>query len=117
MNRRLIFDTDVKAVREEKLMGLRPEIYDEYDLIDAVPDADLSELWIPVEERVPDVDVSVLLICKNGAMFVGRRTHRYSYGKELRWCVGTALGSAKMLNKGRVTHWMPLPGVPKKEDA
>lgn len=112
--KRLLWDVDVKNIRDEKIRGLHPEILDEGDLIDAVPTADLRELWTPVDRGVPEADTRVLLLCKNGAMFVGWRTHRYSYGKELRWCVGTALGSTKMLNRGRVTHWMPLPERPKE---
>ena len=110
MNRRLIFDTDVKAVREEKLMGLRPEIYDEYDLIDAVPDADLSELWIPVEERVPEDEMTRVLVCLNNTNgligFPAVDTDRFWDGRWVRW-------------EGAVTHWMPLP-IPittNKEDA
>lgn len=71
--------------------------------------------WISVDERLPKPDEKVLILCKNGAMFVGKRTYRYSYGEELRWGVFTALGSVKVLNKGRVSHWMPLPEPPKED--
>lgn len=71
--------------------------------------------WIPVTERLPKPNLKVLILCKNDAMFVGIRTQRYSYGEELRWGVYSALGSLKVLTKGRVTHWMPLPNKPKEE--
>lgn len=66
--------------------------------------------WIPVNERLPEAEKSVLLLCKNKAMFTGYQCPDYS--GEARWRVHTALKSTKLLNKGRVTHWMPLPGVP-----
>ena len=113
--KRLVWDSDVKNIRDEKIRGLRPDIKDEWDLIDAVPTADLGELWTPVDRGLPEEGWSVLLLCKNGAMFVGRRTRAYAAKGETRWCVGTPLGSTKMLNKGRVTHWMPLPDKPKEE--
>lgn len=66
--------------------------------------------WIPVTERIPDTTDDVLMICKNGAMFTG---FCQMWGEEPRWKINTALGSYKSLNKGRVTHWMPLPERPK----
>ena len=68
--------------------------------------------WIPVTERLPDEDVSVLVLCKNHAMFVG--FYRV-YSQEGRWHTKTALNSSKLLNKGRVTHWMPLPEPPQEK--
>lgn len=70
--------------------------------------------WIPVSERLPEDDEKVLILCKNGAMFVGVRRSYYG-GTESRFKVCTALASTKLLNKGRVTHWMPLPDPPKGE--
>lgn len=65
--------------------------------------------WISVEERMPERDKSVLILCKNKAMFTGYQYPDYE-GKS-RWRIHTALSSTKLLNRGRVTHWMPLPGV------
>lgn len=68
--------------------------------------------WIPVSEWLPDEEELVLIICKNGARFVGyyKRSH---YNNEISWGIKTALNSTRWLNKGRVTHWMPLPEPPK----
>lgn len=70
--------------------------------------------WVAVNERLPDEDVLVLILCKNKAMFVGS-CFKANYENESRWKIRTALSSTKLLNKGRVTHWMPLPKLP--EDA
>ena len=65
--------------------------------------------WISVKDRLPESDKSVLILCKNKAMFTGYQYPDYE-GKS-RWRIHTALSSTKLLNRGRVTHWMPLPGV------
>ena len=70
--------------------------------------------WIPVTERLPEGDERVLILCKNGAMFVGYCGKQY-LDYERRWRIKTALNSTKLLNIGRVTHWMPLPEPPKGE--
>lgn len=66
--------------------------------------------WIPVHEKLPERGQSVLILCKNKAMFTGYQLPDYS--GEARWRIHTALNSARLLNRGRVTHWMPLPEVP-----
>lgn len=69
--------------------------------------------WIPVAERLPDGEELVMIHCKNGAMFVGYCGKQYC-DYERRWRIKTALNSTKLLNLGRVTHWMPLPEPPKE---
>lgn len=70
--------------------------------------------WIPVSEQLPEEEELVLIICKNGALFVGyyKRCH---YNNEISWGIKTALNSTRWLNKGRVTHWMPLPELPNED--
>ena len=70
--------------------------------------------WIPVTERLPEDEEVVLILCKNGAMFVGYCGKQYC-DRERRWRVKTALNSTKLLNLGRVTHWAELPTPPKGE--
>jgi hypothetical protein len=70
--------------------------------------------WIPVTERLPEGAELVLIHCKNGAMFVGYCGKQYC-DYERRWRIKTALNSTKLLNLGRVTHWMPLPQPPKED--
>lgn len=69
--------------------------------------------FIPVTERMPQEKESVLILCKNGAMFTGFMA---VYHDGPRWKIHTALNSTKLLNKGRVSHWMPLPASPRKDD-
>lgn len=70
--------------------------------------------WIPVTERLPEENIKVLLLCKNKATFVGVHGKYYA-GTESRFKIFTALNSTKLLNKGRVTHWMELPEPPKED--
>ena len=72
--------------------------------------------WISVKDRLPDEKNSVLILCKNGAMFTGYRlNHIQNYDSG--WMVHTVLRSTKKINKGRVTHWMPLPEPPKEDES
>ena len=77
-------------------------------------DAPAVQMWIPVTEKLPVDEELVLILCKNGAMFVGYCGKQY-VDFERRWRIKTALNSTKLLNLGRVTHWMPLPQPPKGE--
>ena len=74
---------------------------------------DIPSKWISVEDELPNEEQLVLLLCKNGARFVGYEKYN-SYEQEPRWRIKTALNSTKLLNKGKVTHWMPLPEPPKE---
>lgn len=73
---------------------------------------DSKPRWIPVTERLPEEEKLVLILCKNGARFVGYCGKQYC-DIERRWHIKTALNSTKLLNKGRVSHWMPLPEPPR----
>lgn len=73
-----------------------------------VPETNVGK-WIPVSERLPEEQATVFVLCKNGAVFSGYRFHDYE--NAVRWRIHTALSSTKLLNKGRVTHWMPLPST------
>lgn len=85
-----------------------------HDYISDAPAVETGSKWIPVTERLPEDEELVLIHCKNGAMFVGYCGKQYC-DYERRWRIKTALNSTKLLNLGRVTHWMPLPEPPKGE--
>ena len=68
--------------------------------------------WIPVTERLPEDDETVLILCKTGKMFVGYR--KQLYGGEYVWRILTARDSTKKITQ-IVTHWMPLPEPPKED--
>lgn len=61
--------------------------------------------WISVKDRLPDNWETVLALCKDGGMFVGRYT---PFGH---WEIWTAMKSTRIV-KRTVTHWMPLPELP-----
>ena len=69
--------------------------------------------WISVKDRLPVELEDVLVRCKNGVMFVGYFV--LDYNDEIQWKIHTALSSTRKLNKGRVTHWTPLPKQPKED--
>ena len=107
--------------REKLIEILRVPIYPHLDADPAEVVADYLldngvtiQKWIPVSERLPEGEELVLIHCKNGAMFVGYCGKQYC-DFERRWRIKTALNSTKLLNLGRVTHWMPLPEAPKEE--
>ena len=110
--KRLLFDTDVKAIRDEKIRGLRPDIKDEWDLIDAVPTADLGELWIPVTERLPELDSDVL--CRLKGFCYGGRTQVCRYRKADKY-INHPYFDHHRNGFPVVTHWMPLPTPPKED--
>ncbi len=61
--------------------------------------------WISVKDRLPKDFETVLAFCKDGGMFVGRRT---SWD---RWEIWTAMKSTRIVSR-TVTHWQPLPESP-----
>lgn len=76
-------------------------------------DTNVPTKWIGVDEKLPEKEKSVLILCKNKAVFTGYKFTDYC--GDSRWRIHTALNSTKLLNKGRVTHWMPLPEPPEVE--
>jgi hypothetical protein len=67
--------------------------------------------WIPVGERLPDLDVEVL-VWQQGYTAIGWREHRpwYTVPKTI-WTLGDELDKGYPPEK--ITHWMPLPAPPK----
>lgn len=59
--------------------------------------------WIPVEERLPEKHLDVIVANEHG---VGRETHSIIYDQV--WCASS--GPANTINN--VTHWMLLPVKP-----
>ena len=61
--------------------------------------------WIPVSERLPEKEGSVLIFSELGGIAEGHYSHMYGVWVQYRWNV-----------KGiKVSHWMPLPEPPKEE--
>ena len=86
------------------------------DFADAVSDAAdaIEELlaavphWISVEERLPEINQSVL-ICAFGRS-VGEGTYRGHDGVHHVWKMDAVAGTYW---DDEITHWMPLPAPPK----
>lgn len=64
-----------------------------------------KQRWIPVTERMPELEVPVLVLDRRGNMIV-RTLRRLVSDKE---AVFRPDGLAPRKN---ITHWMPLPGAP-----
>ena len=65
--------------------------------------------WISIDERLPEDFETVLALCKDGGMFVGRCAR---YTVSYKWEIWTAMKSTRTVSR-KVTHWMPLPEAPK----
>ena len=96
---------DVKVIHVD--LPANPEIlsyYTEREKMD-------ENKWIPVSERLPEVEqytysVDVLFVTDDFEMYVG-----YVNVETGRW---KTRGAAMSLSTDRVTHWMPLPELPKE---
>ena len=70
--------------------------------------------WISVEDRLPENDVMVIGFTPcDGFMFVGYYHEEPKYDWKS-WMIITAMRSTKVMKK-KVTHWLPLPQLPKGE--
>lgn len=84
-------------------------IRDAIDLIEAQA-AEIEKLkaqvprWIPVEERLPEVGMRVLVLDRRGNAMV-RTLSQLAGEKE------PSFRPDGLLPKRHITHWMPLPGV------
>ena len=63
--------------------------------------------WIAVKERLPGIDISVLVYDQDKEMpYVG-------YRLDERWWYGDHYGRwDARVTEGSITHWMPLPDSP-----
>lgn len=102
-----LLDTD--AVRQSKTASwlLDQVLHD----IQAMPTLTPQNEWVRVEERLPENGQIVLFHQKDGFIYCAE----YFVGKELmspEWFIDNDSWNAKV-----VTHWMPLPAPPEKENS
>ena len=69
--------------------------------------------WISIKNKIPKEKEEVLVVCKNGKMFVAEHLSN-TYCND-GWNVIGPLGSKRRIGNNRVTHWIPLPQKPKRE--
>lgn len=73
--------------------------------------------WIPVAERLPENNRPVLVYLKNYTIQGGYVVHIGSYDTAGFWFLSTQPGIASFpVREWVVTHWMPLPDLPKGDD-
>lgn len=65
--------------------------------------------WIPVSERLPEMDESVLICTDKGEMTVAYHTFKEWSEIETEWFVFGTLGFALTYEDDEVLAWMPLP--------
>lgn len=71
--------------------------------------------WIPVEERLPEEGKRCLLYTPcDRILCVGYYAGKDEWQHRHKWRLVTAMRSTQTLTK-KVTHWMPLPQLPKEE--
>jgi hypothetical protein len=67
--------------------------------------------WIPVAEKLPDDKGKVLIAVENELIYMGHINNKNQ------WCESTQderwYGRTNEDNLDNVTHWMPLPSIPK----
>ena len=70
--------------------------------------------WIPVKERLPEVDKNVLVFACGNEITIGRMKRQTENGYHVFIiCHGIA---RELARPGRITHWMPLPEQPATKD-
>lgn len=81
------------------------------DMVEDMPTLTPPNEWVRVEERLPENGQIVLFHQKDGFIYCAE----YFVGKELmspEWLIDNDSWNAKV-----VTHWMPLPAPPEKENS
>ena len=104
-----LLDTDI--VRQDKvaLNLLEQVLYD----IQHVPTLTPPNEWVSVEERLPEESDGMVLFTNGKAVTSGYRNHMFRMsGEEGIYAPAIRKGGGYM----RVTHWMPLPAPPEKEE-
>lgn len=79
------------------------------DFINGAKWADFHPQWIPVEERLPEIPRNDWK--SNNVLFVVNGEIFYGYRGKYTWHAPFV-----SFNNHEVTHWMPLPQPPRKED-
>lgn len=70
-----------------------------------------KHLWIPVEERLPETGVDVLVMFPHNMAVASRDMGEWVVNSGDGWCTDVNLSD----DEKEPTHWMPLPEPPKEE--
>ena len=83
------------------------------DLVLGMPTLTPPNEWVAVEERLPEESEGMVLFTNGKAVVSGYRNHMFRLaGEDGIFAPAIRKGGGYM----RVTHWMPLPEPPTKED-
>ena len=76
--------------------------------------------WISIKDRLPEENTRVLICTQWGDVWMASYYSECRIAQKLfspaHWDVETLRGGGIDFKATDVTHWMPLPGLPEKED-
>ncbi len=79
------------------------------ELTDRIAELEAAQRWIPVSERMPEVNTDVLVA------FMDKNPNYCSSG--VAWfCSSTNNWEIEVDHYGPVTHWMPIPKLPEVQE-
>ena len=90
--------------RQAALDSISYDVADTYDRIKSLPSAG-PRIWIPVSEKLPDIDTPVIICTAGGGITDGYRWNEKDWF--LAW--GDYNGRHGDSSEGRIIAWMPLP--------
>lgn len=103
MARAIDKDKLITSIAWHDQQGMISTIDDVLDIIEAFPTLTPPNEWVSVEERLPKEKQRVIVRCERVGTSVG-------------WILWGNWMADIGPDAGKVTHWMPLPEPPAKED-
>ena len=104
---------NIQATAQLQVVLVKPEVYSDAKQIadHLIANGVMVQKWIPVTERMPEpyIDVLTLRAPLNGGTPFYRIDCLSQFNGSLAWVFDSATW------KSKVTHWMPLPELPKEE--
>ena len=103
-------NTHIAALQQEieKLRGQNEQLREAAALVTKESAELLEQRWIPVEERLPELETPVLVLDRRGNRMI-RTLRKLATDKE------PVFRPDGLVPGKHITHWMPLPEPPKED--